>query len=98
MGVNTYKCPICKKYHTFERTSVVSKSEKCLRVAINMSLLHYREENVDVVANEETEQLDVIYHSDNNSFPLVSGVCKVSDIAKDRVKEIACEYGIGYCF
>ena len=48
--------------------------------AVHRALDKYSSENVDVVLNEETEMLDVIYHSRHNSFGIESNVASVENI------------------
>lgn len=91
------KCPVCQKTHTVEVKAGTPKAENRMKQALYIALLHYREENVDIVRNEETDMLDVIYHSDNNSFPIVSNVCKEEELTTEEIKAIADAYGVGYC-
>lgn len=41
---------------------------------VDKALDEYASDNVDVVLNEETNMLDIMYHSDNNSFAIYSEV------------------------
>lgn len=47
---------------------------------VEMELNKYDSDNVDVVINEETGELDIMYHSDNNSF-----LIKATHINKEEV-------------
>ncbi|MBO5373703.1 MAG: hypothetical protein J6A75_13440 [Lachnospiraceae bacterium] len=93
----SYGCPVCKKIHTVEVNTRLPRAENRMKQALYMALLHYREENVDIVRNEETDMLDVIYHSDNNSFSIVRNVCKKEELTAEQIKAIAEMYGIGFC-
>lgn len=47
---------------------------------VEEELNEYSSDNVDVVLNEETGKLDIMYHSDNNSF-----LIRATDIDADKV-------------
>ena len=48
--------------------------------AVDKALAKYDAEHIDVVINEETEQIDIMYCSNNNSFPIEPGVAKRDDV------------------
>lgn len=48
--------------------------------AVDRALGKYDSENVDVVRNEENGMLDVIYHSNNNSFAIEVGIANFTDV------------------
>lgn len=71
--------------------------EKVLE-AVNQALEEYTSDNVDVIYNEETGMLDVIYHSDSTSFPIVSGVVKADDIDLWELEPELDWLDVGYCW
>lgn len=54
--------------------------------AVDQALGKYSSDNVDVVCNEETEMLDIIYHSKNNSFAIESGIAYIDEIDLDDLE------------
>ena len=48
--------------------------------AVDRALAKYDADNIDVVFNEETERIDIMYCSNNNSFPIEPGVAKRDDV------------------
>lgn len=67
--------------------------------AVDKVLWDYASDNVDVVHNEETGMLDVIYHSDNNSFPIYSSVVSKNDVINiGELEEQLDLRSVGYCW
>jgi hypothetical protein len=56
---------------------------------VEEELNEYSSDNVDVVLNEETGKLDIMYHSDNNSF-----LIRATDIDADKVDLKILEEGL----
>ena len=56
---------------------------------VEEELNKYSSDNVDVVLNEETGKLDIMYHSDNNSF-----LIRATDIDADKVDLEILEEGL----
>lgn len=56
---------------------------------VEEELNEYSSDNVDVVLNEETGKLDIMYHSDNNSF-----LIRATDIDADKVDLEILEEGL----
>ena len=56
---------------------------------VEEELNEYSSDNVDVVLNEETGKLDIMYHSDNNSF-----LIRATDIDADKVDLEILEKGL----
>ncbi len=56
---------------------------------VEEELNEYSSDNVDVVLNEETGKLDIMYHSDNNSF-----LIRATDIDADQVDLRILEEGL----
>lgn len=66
--------------------------------AVDRALRKYSAENVDVMVNEETGRLDVIYHDEGNSFPIEMGVAAMAHVnKKSLVKELNLRK-VGYCW
>lgn len=69
--------------------------------AIDRALEEYDSDNVDVVKNEETSMLDIIYHSDNNSFAIQADVFNYKYLNEhDKgmlVRELDKRH-VGYCW
>lgn len=56
---------------------------------VEEELNEYSSDNVDVVLNEETGKLDIMYHSDSNSF-----LIRATDIDADKVDLEILEEGL----
>lgn len=56
---------------------------------VEEELNEYSSDNVDVVLNEGTGKLDIMYHSDNNSF-----LIRATDIDADKVDLKILEEGL----
>lgn len=69
--------------------------------AVDRALDEYDSDNIDVVKNEETGMLDVIYHSNNNSFAIEVNVSNPKYLneydKKMLVKELNKRH-VGYCW
>lgn len=48
--------------------------------AVDRALAKYDEDNINVCINEETEKLDIMYCSKNNSFPIETDIADKEDI------------------
>lgn len=69
--------------------------------AVNNALDKYSYTDVDVIRNEETGMVDIIYHSDRNSFPIQSGVVDFERLSEFDKKVLVCmlnERSVGYCW
>ena len=64
--------------------------------AVKKALDKYDSGNVDVVLNEESNMLDVVYHSKHNSFDIVSDVVSANDIDLRQLELALEEYDVGY--
>lgn len=64
--------------------------------AVDRALSKYSSDNVDVVKNEETGFLDIIYHSRNNSFSIESGIVGMSRINKAALIRELDRRGVGH--
>lgn len=65
--------------------------------AIERALYIYDYNNVDVVRDDETNMLDVIYHSRHNSFPIEQGIASFDDFDDIIELEFALDnYEVGY--
>ena len=75
----------------YSRSSMIDN----LKNAVHEALLEYDSDNVDIVVNYDGS-IDIMWHSDNNSFCINENVCNMDDIDEDDIIEIANEYDIGY--
>ena len=66
--------------------------------AAERALGRYDSDSVDAVPNEETGKVDIIYHSDTNSFTIEAGVADVDDLDLNALAEALDEIGVGYCW
>ena len=66
--------------------------------AVDRALVKYSSDNVDVVKNEETGKVDIIYHSRNNSFPIEVGVADADDIDMAVLSRDLNDRNVGYCW
>ena len=65
--------------------------------AVERALCKYSSANVDVMRNEETNALDVIYHSRHNSFSIESNVAYFNDFNNIHELEFALDdLDVGY--
>ena len=65
--------------------------------AVYRALDKYSSDNVDVIRNEETNMLDVFYHSRHNSFSIESNVASFDDVNIRELKEELDCLDVGYC-
>lgn len=73
-------------------------AEWCVMEAVSNALGKYNAENVDAVLNEETGMVDIIYHGDNNSFPIETSVAKMKFIDKQRLAAELDKWNVGHCW
>lgn len=69
--------------------------------AVDRALNKYDSDNVDVVKNEETGMVDVVYHSDKNSFAIETNVCNhkyLDEHDKDILVGELNSRNVGYCW
>lgn len=66
-----------------------------LKYAIEIALQRYPKENIDIVRNESTDLLDIMYCSHNNSFPIIDGVIWADQNNYKKVVKLCDKYGIG---
>lgn len=66
--------------------------------AVSRALQKYSSDNIDVVRNEETGFLDVIYHSDKNSFPIESKLVAMENIDKEVLELQLSALCVGHCW
>lgn len=74
-----------------------AKYEDVLSKHIEDALREYSTDNIDIAKDEMTGNIDIMYHSDNNSFAITPNICKADDIDVDIIKNLSNKYGIGYC-
>lgn len=64
--------------------------------AVRRALDKYDSGNVDVVLNEGSNMLDIVYHSRHNSFDIESDVASANDIDLRQLELALEEYDVGY--
>ena len=64
--------------------------------AVKRALEKYDASNVDVVLDEESNTLNVIYHSKHNSFDIESYVADAKNIDFDELEILLEEFDVGY--
>ena len=69
---------------------------ECILEAVDDALCEHGSDFINVVYNEETEKLDVMYCSDNNSFAIEVGVVYLDDIDVDDLLQELNERNVGY--
>lgn len=62
---------------------------------VEEELNEYDAENVDVVLNEENGELDIMYHSDNDSFLIRSTHILAEKTDLKKLAELLDEFGVG---
>lgn len=80
------------------------KSDKHKRTGYDVLLSDYIEEalnkysadNIDIIKDEESGYINIMYHSSNNSFAVFADICKADDIDMSVIEHISNKYGIGY--
>lgn len=87
-------------YEISEREKNMKKEDKVRMISgsVKDALTKYDTENVDIVRNEESGNVDIVYHSSNNSFPIVKDVCDAEGMRESDIKKVADFYNIGYCW
>ena len=88
-------CQFIKQLTKTIRTN--AKYEAALSKHIEDALSEYSSDNIDIAEDEMTGNIDILYHSNNNSFAIVSNICKADDIDIDIIKNLSDKYDIGYC-
>ena len=83
-------CPVNQAYNKIFSNNFV------LEDAVEKTLEQYDSENIDIVADNENECIDIMYHSDSNSFCVVENVCNTDDYSNNDIEYVANLYGVGY--
>lgn len=63
---------------------------------VEEELNEYSSDNVDVVLNEETGKLDIMYHSDNNSFLIRATGFDADKVDLEILEEGLDEFSVGH--
>lgn len=69
-----------------------------IKNAIESALDKYNTDNIDLVRNNSTGMIDLVYHSRHNSFSIVKNLCPADSVTESHVQEIADYYAIGWCW
>ena len=80
------------------------KSDKHKRTGYDVLLSNYIEEalnkysadKIDIIKEEESGYINIMYHSSNNSFAVFADICKADDIDMSVIEHLSNKYGIGY--
>lgn len=68
------------------------KIEKILKEALKK----FSNEHIDIIHDEETGTIHVLYHDRHTSFPIALDCCKTSEISYAELEALAEKYEIGY--
>lgn len=68
-----------------------------LKKAVEDALKKYDSKNLDLIIDDESGNVDIIYHSINNSFCVKRDICKDSKLSEADIIHIADNYDLGYC-
>lgn len=87
-------------------TNNTMKSDKHKRTGYDVLLSDYIEEalnkysadNIDIIKDEESGYINIMYHSSNNSFAVFADICKADDIDMSVIEHLSNKYGIGYSY
>lgn len=91
-------CEHCKFIKQLTKTiRKNAKLEAALSKHIENALDEYSADNIDIARDEITGNLDIMYHSNNNSFAIVPNICSADDVDIDIIKKLSDKYDIGYC-
>lgn len=66
--------------------------------AVDKALMAYGKEHIDVVLNEETGWLDIIWHDEKNSFLIQPGIAPLEYIDRQFFINALDIMGVGHCF
>lgn len=66
--------------------------------AVDKALMAYEKEHIDVVLNEETGWLDIIWHDEKNSFLIQPGIAPLEHIDRQFFINALDIMGVGHCF
>ena len=69
--------------------------------AVNDAIARYPADNVDVVKNELTGMMEVMFHSSKNSFLIHGNICRMIDLSKNNLNKLIKELDnvhVGHCW
>lgn len=81
--------------------SIGDRKIKEIMNAVSDAVARYPSDNVDVVENELTGMMEVIYHSSRNSFTIHDDICRrldLSDKDMDTLVKKLDTYNVGHCW
>lgn len=87
-------CAFCVVNSAYERI-FTDYTDKVV-LAVKNALCEYDSSNVDVVLNEETEMLDIVYHSRHNSFGIAYDIAHCDEVDFNRLEIELNELDVGY--
>ena len=103
------ECDNCDTLDTFQHLGFKAKEIKELGFgyliktdniivieAVKRALEKYDASNVDVILDEESNKLNVVYHSRNNSFDIESYVADAENIDFEELAILLEEFDVGY--
>ena len=78
----------------------MNKNEKLQRIedAVKAALAQFCSDNVDIIKNEDSGMVYIMYHSRHNSFPIIGNVCTSYGLSESDISDIADYYDVGYCW
>ena len=74
-----------------ENLKEIKEIEKILIDVLNI----YSPDNIDIVKDELTETICIMYHSDNNSFLINDTGYDENQVQKSKLEELAILYNVG---
>lgn len=79
---------------------MLNKEENAKEIAemVRMQLNNYDSEKVDVVLDEETGELNIMYHSGNNSFLIERTNIFASGVNLMALEKMLDELDVGHCW
>ena len=96
----------CTELNILEYDANNTMSDKHKRTGYDVLLSDYIEEalnkysadNIDIIKDEESGYINIMYHSNNNSFAVFADICKADDIDMSVIEHLSNKYGIGYSY
>ena len=86
-------CEFCVVNKAYKR---IFNDTSYLIAAIDEALEQYDNDNIDIVVDDEFGCIDLMYHSDNNSFCIKRNVCSLDECGEDDIEYFANLYNVGY--
>lgn len=65
---------------------------------VHQALTLYPEDSIDVIFDESTQQLCIMYHSDNNSFPIADNLGTKDSVNLDEMEQALDKLHVRHCW